>query len=81
MLSIGGTRHAWHDYRVRPITLVVPFPAGGGNDALARVVAERMSHTIGQQVVVENRGGAGGAAPVATSPGRARPRRTATPSC
>src|SRR5262249_21989241 len=41
-------------------TLVVPFPAGGGNDALARVVAEKMSRTLGQQVVVENRGGAGG---------------------
>jgi tripartite-type tricarboxylate transporter receptor subunit TctC len=40
--------------------LVVPFPAGGGNDALARVVAEKMSRALGQQVVVENRGGAGG---------------------
>src|SRR5262245_46859929 len=48
------------DYPARPITLVVPFPAGGGNDALARVVAEKTSRTLGQQVVVENRGGAGG---------------------
>ena len=48
------------DYPAKPIILVVPFPAGGGNDALARVVAERMSRTLGQQVVVENRGGAGG---------------------
>jgi len=47
-------------YPNRPITLVVPFPAGGGNDALARLVAERMSRTLGQQVVVEKRGGAGG---------------------
>ena len=47
-------------YPTRPVTLVVPFPAGGGNDALARLVAERMSKTLGQQVVVENRGGAGG---------------------
>jgi tripartite-type tricarboxylate transporter receptor subunit TctC len=47
-------------YPTRPITLVVPFPAGGGNDALARLVAERMSKTLGQQIVVENRGGAGG---------------------
>jgi len=47
-------------FPLRPITLVVPFPAGGGNDALARLVAERMSRTLGQQVVVENRGGAGG---------------------
>ena len=51
---------AAQEYPVRTITLVVPFPAGGGNDALARAVAERMSRTLGQQVVVENRGGAGG---------------------
>ena len=48
------------DYPNRPITLVVPFPAGGGNDALARIVAEKMSKPLGQQVVVENRAGAGG---------------------
>src|SRR5436309_4283130 len=47
-------------YPTKPITLVVPFPAGGGNDALARLVAEKMSRAFGQQVVVENRGGAGG---------------------
>jgi tripartite-type tricarboxylate transporter receptor subunit TctC len=51
---------AQQPYPNRPITLVVPFPAGGGNDALARLVAERMSKPLGQQVVVENRGGAGG---------------------
>jgi tripartite-type tricarboxylate transporter receptor subunit TctC len=53
------------DYPTRPIILVVPFPAGGGNDALARAVAERMSRTLGQQVVVENRA-AGGGGTVAT---------------
>jgi tripartite-type tricarboxylate transporter receptor subunit TctC len=69
---------AAQDYPKRPITLVVPFPAGGGNDALARVVAEKMSRTLGQQVVVENRGGAGGT--IATrAVAKARP--TATPSC
>jgi tripartite-type tricarboxylate transporter receptor subunit TctC len=53
------------DYPTRPIVLVVPFPAGGGNDTLARHVAERMSRSIGQQVVVENRA-AGGGGTVAT---------------
>jgi tripartite-type tricarboxylate transporter receptor subunit TctC len=48
------------DYPNRPITLVVPYAAGGGNDAMARIVAERMSKTLGQQIVIENRGGAGG---------------------
>jgi tripartite-type tricarboxylate transporter receptor subunit TctC len=57
--AFAGTASA-QPYPARPITLVVPFPAGGGNDALARLVAERMSRTLGQQVVVENRGGAGG---------------------
>jgi tripartite-type tricarboxylate transporter receptor subunit TctC len=47
-------------YPDRVITLVVPYPAGGGNDVLARLVAERMAKTLGQQIVIENRGGAGG---------------------
>jgi tripartite-type tricarboxylate transporter receptor subunit TctC len=58
ILACGAA--AAQDYPTKPITLVVPFPAGGGNDALARIVAEKMSRTLGQQVVVENRGGAGG---------------------
>jgi tripartite-type tricarboxylate transporter receptor subunit TctC len=59
LVAAAPLSHA-QTYPSRPITLVVPFPAGGGNDALARLVAERMSKTLGQQVVVENRGGAGG---------------------
>jgi tripartite-type tricarboxylate transporter receptor subunit TctC len=47
-------------YPAHPITLVVTFPPGGGNDAMARLMAERMTKVIGQPVVVENRGGAGG---------------------
>lgn len=48
------------DYPVRPITLVVPFAAGGGNDVIARLVAEKMSRTLGQQIIIDNKGGAGG---------------------
>src|SRR5437763_11616253 len=48
------------DYPTRPITLVVPYAAGGGNDAMARTVADKMSRTLGQQIVIENRAGAGG---------------------
>jgi tripartite-type tricarboxylate transporter receptor subunit TctC len=44
----------------KPITMIVPFPAGGGSDILARVVADQMKHTLGQPVIVENVGGAGG---------------------
>jgi tripartite-type tricarboxylate transporter receptor subunit TctC len=58
--SLAITAASAQSFPNRAITLVVPFPAGGGNDALARLVAERMSKTLGQQVVVENRGGAGG---------------------
>jgi tripartite-type tricarboxylate transporter receptor subunit TctC len=48
------------DYPTRPITLVVPYAAGGGNDVMARTVADKMSRTLGQQIIIENRAGAGG---------------------
>lgn len=47
------------DYPTRPITLVVPYPAGGGNDVIARVVAAKMSASLGEPIVIENKGGAG----------------------
>ena len=48
------------DYPTRQITLIVPYPPGGGVDLIGRLVAQRLSAVLGQQVVVENRGGAGG---------------------
>ncbi len=51
---------AAQDYPNKPITMVVPFAAGGPTDVLGRVVAERLGQILGQQVIVENVGGAGG---------------------
>jgi tripartite-type tricarboxylate transporter receptor subunit TctC len=45
------------EYPSRPIRLVVPYAAGGGADSVARIVAKRVSETIGQKIVIENRGG------------------------
>jgi tripartite-type tricarboxylate transporter receptor subunit TctC len=47
-------------YPTRPVTVVVPFAAGGGNDILARLIAQHMGKALGQQFVIENRAGAGG---------------------
>ncbi len=47
-------------YPTRPITLVVPFPAGGATDAIARILQDSMSEALGQQIVIEDVGGAGG---------------------
>ena len=46
-------------YPTRPITIVVPFAAGGGNDILARLLGQHMGRALGQQFVIENRAGAG----------------------
>lgn len=51
---------AFAEYPERPITVVVPFAAGGPTDTVTRLVAESMSKELGQQIVVENAGGAGG---------------------
>src|SRR5215212_1454103 len=58
--SAAAPVSAQSDYPRRPITLVVPFAAGGPTDVIARIVGEHMSRTLGQQLVVENVVGAGG---------------------
>jgi len=63
-LALAACALSWpaaaQDYPSKPITLVVPFATGGGTDAMSRIVAEHMSGTLGQRVVVENQVGAGG---------------------
>jgi tripartite-type tricarboxylate transporter receptor subunit TctC len=61
-LWLASTGHETHaePYPQRPIKLVVPFPAGGANDTLARLVSQGMTSRLGQSVVIDNQGGAGG---------------------
>jgi len=60
LLSLAGWAHAQDKFPSRQVTLVVPQAAGGANDAIARVMAQKLSEQWGQPVVVENRPGAGG---------------------
>lgn len=53
-------RAAAQDYPSHSVTLIVPFPPGGGVDLIGRLVGQQLSAALGQQVIVENRGGAGG---------------------
>jgi tripartite-type tricarboxylate transporter receptor subunit TctC len=53
----AATAQTWPS---KPITFVVPFPAGGGTDAFARPLAAQLDTQLGQRIVIENRGGAGG---------------------
>ena len=67
LISIGGlivigisSLAAAQSYPVKPVRLIVPFPAGGGSDIVGRIVAGKLTEQLKQQVIVDNRGGAGG---------------------
>ncbi len=71
LLSLIGAATAQGNWPTRPVTVVVGFAAGGGTDVLGRIVGRKLSEVLGQQVVIENVGGAGGmvgSARVAKSP-------------
>ena len=67
-LCAAALMHAVHaqDYPSRPIRMIIPFAAGGPNDILGRVTAQKLTEQLGQQIVVDNRGGAGGVIAAAT---------------
>jgi tripartite-type tricarboxylate transporter receptor subunit TctC len=64
-LAFGTTAVSAEEYPSRPITLIVPFAAGGSSDVNARLIGEQMSQHLGQRIVIENIGGAGGAVALA----------------
>jgi tripartite-type tricarboxylate transporter receptor subunit TctC len=60
VLLAFSTTAAAQDYPTRPVRLIIPFPPGGSNDIVGRLVATQLGERLGKQVVVDNRGGAGG---------------------
>jgi hypothetical protein len=56
----GGAGVHAQSYPVRPLRLIVPQPPGGGNDTIARMIGQRLAGTLKQQIVIDNRAGAGG---------------------
>jgi tripartite-type tricarboxylate transporter receptor subunit TctC len=60
LLGVAGASFAQEGYPNRPIRMVIPYPPGGGNDHMGRVVAQKLTENLGVQVVVDNRGGGSG---------------------
>ena len=60
MLAVVGAACAQQDYPNRPLRMIVPWPPGQATDLVGRVMAQKMSDVLGQQIVIDNRAGAGG---------------------
>src|SRR6516162_1593843 len=60
MMLIGAAAARAQDYPTRPITAIVPFAGGSASDVVSRILFDRMSKSLGQPIIVENRPGAGG---------------------
>jgi tripartite-type tricarboxylate transporter receptor subunit TctC len=60
LVALTTMAAAQADYPTRPVRLIIPFPPGGSNDVVGRVIAQHLGDVLGKQVIVDNRGGAGG---------------------
>ena len=78
--ALGSAPATAQSWPTKPVTVIVPFPAGGGTDAFARPLFAQLTKQLGQQVIVDNRGGAGGNIG-ATLASRAAPARLSTMTC
>src|SRR5256885_14400085 len=76
--ALAQTTDAWPS---RPVHFILPFPPGGGTDILGRIIAERLTASLGQPVVTENRGGGGGDGGAESAPPAAPPGHTNVPGC
>ena len=74
--SVGVDVARAQEYPTRPITVIIPFAGGSASDVVSRIMLDKMSKSMGQPIIIENRPGAGGNCGTSAGP---RPRRMATP--